>query len=120
MSAVTSFDHFEKVLNRLVESFGKRLTELKQSGYAEAQLRSDFLDPFLAALGWDLTNRAGLIQAHREVVIELRIDSGRADYMFRTDRKPRFVCEGEGEPFAAFLEIPVTGLAGRSSTNQRA
>jgi hypothetical protein len=28
-----TFESFEKELNRLVESFGKRLTELKQPGY---------------------------------------------------------------------------------------
>lgn len=95
MSTGASFAEFQKELNRLVESFSHRLAELKQPGYAEAQLRTDFLDPFFAALGWDMTNRAGLIQAHREVVIELRTDSGRADYLFRTDRKPRFVCEAK-------------------------
>ncbi|MEQ1854459.1 MAG: hypothetical protein ABMA01_23050 [Chthoniobacteraceae bacterium] len=46
MSATTSFEDFEKELSRLVESFGKRLTELKQPGYAEAQLRDDFLNLF--------------------------------------------------------------------------
>jgi hypothetical protein len=49
----TTFESFEKELNRLVESFGKRLAELKQPGYAEAQLRDDFLNPFFRALGWD-------------------------------------------------------------------
>jgi len=48
----TTFESFEKELNRLVESFGKRLAELKQPGYAEAQLRDDFLNPFFQALGW--------------------------------------------------------------------
>lgn len=95
MSTGASFENFERELIRLVDSFGNRLAELKQPGYAEAQLRVDFLDPFLTALGWDLTNRAGLIQAHREVVVERRTDSGRADYFFRTDRKPRFVCEAK-------------------------
>ena len=27
--------------------------------YNEAQLRQDFLNPFLGALGWDMTNKAG-------------------------------------------------------------
>ena len=49
---------FEKELNRLVESFGKRLAELKQPGYSEAQLRDNFLNPLLRALGWDMENRA--------------------------------------------------------------
>jgi hypothetical protein len=70
MPTAVTFESFEKELNRLVESFGKRLAELKQSGYAEAQLRDDFLNPFFRALGWDMENRAGLIQKEREVEIE--------------------------------------------------
>jgi hypothetical protein len=70
MPTDATFESFEKELNRLVESFGKRLTELKQPGYAEAQLRDDFLNPFFRALGWDMENRAGLIQREREVEIE--------------------------------------------------
>ena len=99
MSSAASFETFEKELARLVASFGSRLTELKQPGYAEAQLRADFLDPFFAALGWDLANRAGLIQKHREVEIESRTEIAgrkkRADYLFRTDTHDRFVCEAK-------------------------
>ncbi|NOS72372.1 MAG: hypothetical protein HOP33_20920 [Verrucomicrobia bacterium] len=99
MSATTSFEDFEKELSRLVESFGKRLTELKQPGYAEAQLRDDFLNLFFRALGWDLENRAGLIQQEREVEIESATQIGggrkRADYFFRTDKQARFVCEAK-------------------------
>ncbi len=99
MPSDTTFDSFEKELNRLVESFGKRLTELKRPGYAEAQLRDDFLNPFFRALGWDMENRAGLIQPEREVEIESATQIGggrkRADYLFRTDKRDRFVCEAK-------------------------
>jgi hypothetical protein len=95
----TTFESFEKELNRLVESFGKRLNELKQPGYAEAQLRDDFLNPFFRALGWDMENRAGLIQKEREVEIESATQIGggrkRADYLFRTDKRDRYVCEAK-------------------------
>ena len=70
MPIETTFETFEKELNRLVESFGKRLAELKQPGYAEAQLRDDFFNPFFRALGLDMENRAGLIQKEHEVEIE--------------------------------------------------
>jgi hypothetical protein len=99
MSTGNSFDQFEKELNRLVESFGLRLAELKQPGYAEAQLRDDFLNPFFRALGWDMENRAGLIQKEREVEIESATQIGggrkRADYLFRADKRDRFVCEAK-------------------------
>ena len=95
----TSFDSFEKELNRLVESFGKRIAELKSSDYNEAKLRDDFLNPFFRALGWDMENRAGLIQKEREVEIESATQIGggrkRADYLFRTGKRERFVCEAK-------------------------
>ncbi len=99
MPADARFANFEKELNRLVESFGNRLAELKKSSYVEAQLRDDFLNPFFRALGWDMENRAGLIQQKREVEIESRTTIGgrqkRADYLFRTDARDRFVCEAK-------------------------
>lgn len=92
-----TFESFERELNRLVEAFGRRLAELKQPGYAEAQLRDDFLNPLFRALGWDMENRAGLIQSEREVEIESATQIGgrrkRADYLFRADKLERFVCE---------------------------
>ena len=95
----TTFAVFESELNSLVEKFSRNLAELKAPGYAEAQLRSDFLDPLFAALGWDLTNRAGLIQKEREVEIESATQIGggrkRADYLFRSDKRDRFVCEAK-------------------------
>lgn len=90
-----SFDAFQYELARLVEAFGKNFAAYKSSAYDEASLRQEFLDPLLRALGWDLENRAGLILAHREVVVESRTDSGRADYLFRIARLPRFVCEAK-------------------------
>ena len=99
MSSAASFETFEKELARLVASFSQRLAELQQPTYGEAQLRADFLDPFFAALGWDLTNRSGLIQKHREVEIESRTEIAgrkkRADYLFRTDTRDRLVCEAK-------------------------
>jgi hypothetical protein len=55
-----NFDSFEKELIRLAEAFGRGLGEFKSSGYVEAQLRDDFLNPFWRALGWDLENKAGV------------------------------------------------------------
>jgi type I restriction-modification system DNA methylase subunit len=50
-------------------------------------------------LGWDVENKAGLIPQHREVEIESRTNIAgrqkRADYLFRTDRQDRFICEAK-------------------------
>ena len=110
MSPGATFESFEIELNRLAGSFGKRLFELKNPSYVEAQLRDDFLNPFFRALGWDMENRAGLIQQKREVEIESRTTIGgrqkRADYLFRADGRDRFICEAKkpaedlGAPYA--------------------
>jgi hypothetical protein len=38
--------------------------------YSEAQVRIDFINPLLEALGWDVTNKEGRAEAYREVVYE--------------------------------------------------
>lgn len=60
-----TFETFEKELNRLVASFSKDEISLKSLGYVEARLRSDYLDPFFRALGWDMENK-----------LEVKIESG--------------------------------------------
>ncbi len=99
MSSPASLETFTHELNRLVAKFEKEFTAVTDPGYSEARLRQDYLDPFIRALGWDLENHAGLVQQHREVEIESRTDvagrAKRADYLFRTDRRDRFVCEAK-------------------------
>jgi hypothetical protein len=99
MSTDAAFAAFEKELNRLVASFERNLPELKSADYVEAKLREDFLNPFFRALGWDMENRAGLVQAKREVEVESRTQiqgrQKRADYLFRTEGRDRFVCEAK-------------------------
>ncbi len=106
MPTDATFESFREELNRLVESFGNRIAELQGPDYNEAKLRDDFLNPFFRALGWDLENRAGLIQKKREVEIEslTRIGGGhkRADYLFRVRDRDRLVCEAK-KPGQQFL-----------------
>jgi hypothetical protein len=99
MPVPADFAAFASELDRLVAAFGRRVAELKRPTYAEAQLRDDFLNPFFRALGWDMENRAGLIQQEREVELESRTRIGgrhrRADYLFRAGGRDRFVCEAK-------------------------
>ena len=94
-----SFQSFEQELNRLVGIFERNLTHYKSSGYDEASLRQEFLNPLFRALGWDVENLAGFIPTKREVEVESRTQiSGRqkrADYLFRTDGRDRWVCEAK-------------------------
>jgi hypothetical protein len=99
MGNPATFASFEKELNRLVAAFEKGLPEFKGTGYSEAKLRDDFLNPMFRALGWDLENKAGLIQQEREVEVESRTEiqgrNKRADYLFRADKRDRYVCEAK-------------------------
>ncbi len=94
-----SFRAFQEELGSLVARFEKNIVGFKSAAYDEASLRQEFLNPLFRALGWDDTNRAGLIPQHREVEVESRADidgrQKRADYLFRTDRVDRFVCEAK-------------------------
>ena len=97
--STTTFEHFNEELNRLVSRFEAGFRGFTAPDYSEARLRQDFLDPLFRALGWDLENKQGLLQNHREVEIESRTDiagrAKRADYLFRTERIDRFICEAK-------------------------
>jgi type I restriction-modification system DNA methylase subunit len=94
-----SFEEFQKDLHSLVESFRKRRPFLKDEGYDEMQLRTDFLNSFWKALGWDVENRQRLAQSLREVEVETRVHIAgtkkRVDYAFRIGGLPKFVCEAK-------------------------
>ncbi len=93
------FERFQTELLRLVAQFEKNFKQYQSAAYDEASVRQEFLNPLFRALGWDIENKLGHIPQHREVEIESRTEiSGRqkrADYLFRTDRVDRFVCEAK-------------------------
>lgn len=81
-------------IRRLVQSFAaSESTYSSPSGkYQEAEARSEFIDPFLEAFGWDTTNRNGVDAAFRPVLREeaqQREDSHakKPDYTLRDGRK---------------------------------
>lgn len=90
---------FTAELQRLTANFSKNLALYRSPGYDEAAVRVDFLNPFFAALGWDLENRTGVAQSLRDVQIETRVSIGgkkkKADYLFRTNGIERFVFEAK-------------------------
>jgi len=73
------------------------------SNYNEAQLRVDFLDPFLMALGWDVLNAKQAPQHLREVILEdsVEIEDGdqvvvtKPDYAFRLGTERKFFLEAK-------------------------
>ena len=74
------------VLNLLQRFFDFR-EQYRSGHYNEAQLRCEFLDPFFAALGWDMTNAQNYAPQYCEVIQEVSLTiEGQAkapDYEFR-------------------------------------
>ncbi len=88
-----------KEIADLIERFDRNLDNYKGGQYNEAQLRQDFLNPFLGALGWDMTNKAGYAEAYRDVIHEDAIKIGGAtkapDYCFRIGSVKKFFVEAK-------------------------
>ena len=58
------------IIHELVARFAEQRDVYKAEKYNETQLRRDFLDPFFAAMGWDIDNRKGYAEKFREVIHE--------------------------------------------------
>lgn len=59
-AAPATLASFKEELSRLVAHFSSQQPYFTGPDYNEAKLREDFLNPFFAALGWDVGNRKGL------------------------------------------------------------
>lgn len=91
-------------IEALVARYGDQQHSVERNGspYSELQARTDFIDPLLTALGWDLTNSAGLPYSLREVVVEPSIETtldnpvrGRPDYTLRPGGQQRLFIEAK-------------------------
>lgn len=88
----------QEVLN-LIERFDLHRDSYRAGQYNETQLRREFLDPFLEALGWDVNNRQGYAEAYKDVVHEdsIKVEGvPRApDYCFRIGGVRKFFLEAK-------------------------
>ena len=88
---------------RLVTGFRANLKSLHESRTSEAVIRSEYIDPFWKALGWDVDNTSHRSWAEKDVAIESvlgtveedRLRSRRPDYIFRIDGFARFIVEAK-------------------------
>ncbi|OYV14574.1 MAG: type II site-specific deoxyribonuclease [Methanosaeta sp. NSM2] len=80
-----------------MERFRRRINEYRGSLYNETELRNEFVNPFFAALGWDIDNRQDLSSDLKEVKVEesIRVEESikSPDYSFRLGRKLKFFVE---------------------------
>jgi len=97
----------------LVARFREHRDEYLSSGYNEATLRKEFLEPLFAAMGWDVDNRKGYAEAYKEVIHEdaLKVSGATKapDYAFRLGGVRRFFVEAKkpsvdvkGDPSPAY------------------
>lgn len=86
-------------ISQLIEKFEAHSADYRASAYNETQLRRDFLDPFFAALGWDMNNEAHTSEDAREVLQEYSIKiegkNKAPDYCFRSGRTDKFFVEAK-------------------------
>jgi len=88
-----------QIILDLVQRFSDSRDQYRSGHYNEAQLRREFLDPLLTALGWDLTNQQGYAPQYREVIQEASLNiEGQAkapDYEFRIGQTSKFFVEAK-------------------------
>ncbi|MDH6057480.1 Eco57I restriction-modification methylase domain-containing protein, partial [Umezakia ovalisporum] len=86
---------------RLVEHFHQQIDLYKAGGLNETQTRIQFIDPFFAALGWDMSNEQQTADIYQDVVHEdsLKISHTQKakapDYSFRVGGARKFFVEAK-------------------------
>lgn len=90
---------FPQALTDKIQQFLRNRSDYEAATYKEARARLEFIDPLLAALGWDVGNTAGLSERFKEVVVEPTQDVGgrkRApDYVLRVGGTPVIFVEAK-------------------------
>ncbi|MFA5866359.1 MAG: N-6 DNA methylase [Actinomycetota bacterium] len=83
----------------LVARFEENREALRAGAYSEAELRTEFIDPFFEALGWDIANKAGMAEQYKDVVREASVavegQAKKPDYEFRIGGTRKFYVEAK-------------------------
>ena len=83
----------------LVQKYESNREYYLSDKYNETLLRSDFLDLFFEALGWDIKNKNGKSTFEREVILEEGLKTGnkskKPDYTFRLYNERKFFLEAK-------------------------
>ncbi len=89
----------KKEIAALVTRFEENHSVYKSTGYNETQVRREFIDPFFAALGWDIDNKQGFAEQYKEVIHEDAVKVGGVtkapDYSFRIGGVRKFLVEAK-------------------------
>jgi len=57
-------------IQHLIERFAEQADIYQRDPYNETQTRTDFINPFFQALGWDVLNQDGLNELYHAVIHE--------------------------------------------------
>ena len=94
-----TFDQSKDEIARLCQYFTTNRKSFLAPGVKEAHVRQSLIDPFFAALGWDLVNAAMVAPQYREVVTEDSLDveghQKAPDYTFRLGTLAKFYVEAK-------------------------
>jgi len=86
-------------IKQLIEKFCLQIDYYKSNNYNETQTRRDFIDPFFAALGWDIDNEKQQLETYRDVRHEDKIKinghTKAPDYSFNLKGKRKFFVEAK-------------------------
>jgi len=76
-----------KAIISLAEKYihNRQEIESKDSVVNESEIRLQYIDPFLEALGWDVRNKAAAPARLQEVIIERRLESDKPDYQLQVN-----------------------------------
>lgn len=87
-------------LEKLVEKYSQNREAIlnKKNKYNEANVRREYIDPFLELLGWDLQNKSGKSLSESDVIVENYLGNGvsnRTDYSLRRNGSIFYTIEAE-------------------------
>lgn len=73
-----------KQIAEQVAKFDQNLDAYHTVAYGETEARVEFINPFFEALGWDVTNKAAIAEAYKDVIHEAAVKVGGATKAPRT------------------------------------
>ena len=99
-------DEAKAIVKKLALKFQSKHGQYTDVGYKETRVRTDFIDEFVKALGWDFKNDLELSEKKREIILEDSIEvenekkvgeksKRESDYTFQIDGVKQFFIEAK-------------------------
>jgi len=82
----------KKLIEQKVEDFEKNTAVLKKKGHGETNIRSNYIDVFFEALGWNMKSH---YDVHREFAQKDNSATKKVDYAFKVNNKVKFFVEAK-------------------------